>query len=181
MPSALFMVHTRSAVRTAVAHTRTPAAAIYQANQLVVQESTNGLFVTLMYGRLDTRTGQLIYVNAGHNPALHYQAASGQLIELTRTGLPLGILEETPYEQQTSQIQPGDFVVFYTDGVTEAMNETQEEFGLAQLMAVLTAQPTATAEAVALAVDTAVNQFVGATSPHDDFTLLIVKRPAVST
>jgi len=177
MPSALFMVHTRSAVRTAVAHTPTPAAALYQANQLVVQESSNGLFVTLMYGRLDTHTGELIYVNAGHNPALHYQAATGKLTELSRTGLPLGILAEAPYEQQTSQIQPGDFVVFYTDGVTEAMNEAQEEFGLARLVEVLTVQAAAPAETLALAVDTAVQQFVSTASPHDDLTLLVVKRP----
>jgi len=176
LPSALFMVFTRSAVRTAVVQTTSPAEAIFQANRLVSRESTNGLFVTLMYARLIWQSGLLTYVNAGHNPALHYQKQSGQLTELKLTGLPLGIIDETPYEQRQIQIEPGDFIVFYTDGVTEAMNETNEEFGMDRLVKAIRSSVDLPAEDMANAIEAAVHDFTGIAPAFDDFTLLILRR-----
>ncbi len=177
MPSALFMVHTRSAVRAAVDQvTSSPAAAISRANRLVTQESTGGLFVTLWYGRLNTQTGDLTYVNAGHNPPLYYQVASGKLSTLDRTGMPLGIIAGTSYEQRQIHLQPGDFVLLYTDGVTEPINNSQVEFGLVRLQAVIRDNHTASAEQLATAIETAVDNFTASALPFDDFTLLIARR-----
>jgi len=176
LPSALFMVFTRSAVRTAVVQTTSPAEAIYQANRLVEGESTNGLFVTLMYARLIWQSGLLTYVNAGHNPALHYHKQTDRLTELKLTGLPLGIIDKTPYEQRQVQIEPGDFIVFYTDGVTEAMSETNEEFGMERLVGVIRSSVDLPAEEIAVAIESAVRDFTGTAPAFDDFTLMILRR-----
>ena len=176
MPSALFMVNTRSAVRTAVHQADSPAAAISGANRLVSQEATDGLFVTLIYGQLNSRSGSLTYVNAGHNPALHYHGDNGTLTLLPRTGMPLGILATAGYTQQEIQIQPGDTIILYTDGVTEAMNLADEEFGLERLRAVILDHPSGSAEALAMAIETAVDQFAPSSPPFDDFTLMIIRR-----
>ena len=176
MSSALFMVNTRSAVRTAVDQTDSPIAAIATANKLVAREATDGLFVTLIYGELDTQTGSLIYVNAGHNPALHYHAADDGLSELPLSGIPLGILSANDYTQREIQIGRGDTLILYTDGVTEAMNVDFGEFGIERLRAVLLDNKNNSAGKMADAIESAVDQFTGSAPVFDDFTLMIVRR-----
>jgi serine phosphatase RsbU (regulator of sigma subunit) len=176
MPSALFMVFVRSAVRSAVDQGHTPAETIARANRLVAQESTNGLFVTLVYARLEPAAGWLAYVNAGHNPPLHYRAAIGELTEMAGSGIPLGILAEMPYAERQTQLQPGDFVVFYTDGVTEAMNAANEEFGMARLRQAILAASDRSAEELTAAIQAAVQDFARSTPPFDDLTLMVVRR-----
>jgi len=178
MPSSLFMVFTRSAVRSAVSHLDSPAAAIDQANELVAQESQDGLFVTLIYGRLNPNTGRLAYVNAGHNPALLFECASGKLRELRSTGIPLGILPGFAYREEEVQLQPGDFLLFYTDGVTEAINDVYEEFGTARLVEVIKQHQGRTAEEMAGRLETAVLEFTGERPLFDDLTIMVVKRNA---
>jgi len=176
MPSALFMVNTRSAVRTAVDQISSTAAAISSANRLVSREAADGLFVTLFYGQLNSQTGSLTYVNAGHNPALHYHADSGTLTELSRTGMALGIVEDNDYTQKEILIQPGDALILYTDGVTEAINSANEEFGMGRLHNVILDHRSAPAEALATAIEAAVDKFTNSAPPFDDFTLMIVRR-----
>lgn len=178
MPSSLFMVFTRSAVRSSVAYFDSPAASIAQANKLVAQESQDGLFVTLVYGRLDPATGQVIYVNAGHNPALLFECASGKIHELRNTGIPLGILPGSTYRQEEIQLRQGDFLLFYTDGVTEAVNESYEEFGTVRLFELIKKHRKRTAEEMAASIETAVLEFTGDRPLFDDLTFLVVKRIA---
>ncbi len=176
MPSSLFMVFTRSAVRSAVAHLASPSAAIDQANDLVAQESQHGLFVTLLYGRLDPASGRLVYVNAGHNPALHIESTSGKVGELRNTGIPLGIMQGVTYREAEVQLLPGDFLIFYTDGVTEAMNSDYEEFTVSRLMDVIKKHKGKSAEEMAEGIEAAVLEFTGDRSLFDDLTLLIIER-----
>ncbi len=176
MPSSLFMVFTRSAVRSAVSHLDSPAAAISQANYLVAQESQDGLFVTLIYARLDPTTGRLIYVNAGHNPAVLFESASGKVHQLRSTGIPLGILHDTIYQEGEVQLRPGDFLLFYTDGVTEAVNGKYEEFNSTRLFQVIEQFKDRTADEMAGAIETAVLEFAGDRPLFDDLTILVVQR-----
>lgn len=176
IPSALFMVFTRSAVRAAVEVRPGPARAIAQANRLVAQESTNGLFVTLIYARLEQKSGLVTFINAGHNPALHFCAATGELLELGLGGLPLGIMRETPYAERDLQMKPGDLLVFYTDGVTEAMDDAQEEFGLGRLRQTILRHVHLPAEVLASTIEEAVREFTGPGPLFDDFTLMIARR-----
>ncbi len=176
MPAALFMALTRSIVRASVTNAPTPVEGILHANRLVCADSTNGMFVTLFYADLNPETGDLTYVNAGHNAPLLYQCAQDQLTKLIRTGMPLGVEPLSTYQQRTIQLRPGDFVVLYTDGVTDALNAQGQEFGEERLQRVLLERCAAPAADMVAAVLQALGDFTGPTAPFDDITLVIAKR-----
>jgi sigma-B regulation protein RsbU (phosphoserine phosphatase) len=176
MAAALFMALTRSTVRACLARGATPAAGITMANELIVSDATNGMFVTLCYVQLDLVAGEVTYVNAGHNPPLVYQAATGTWLTLTRTGMALGILEEASYGQRTLTLASGDFVLLYTDGVTDAFNPGGQDFGLRRLKAVVARHHDQPAARVLAALEQAVTEFTGASAQYDDKTLVIARR-----
>jgi sigma-B regulation protein RsbU (phosphoserine phosphatase) len=176
MAAALFMAVTRSIVRASTGQASSPARGIAHANSLVCADSTRGMFVTLFYALLDPSSGDFTYVNAGHNPPLLYRAGQDELSELTRTGFPLGVLPEDHYEQRTLRLNPGDLVLFYTDGVTDATNAEQQDFGDERLERVLLEQRDAPVEDILSALKTAINDFTGQTAQFDDIAILVVKR-----
>ena len=176
MPAALFMALTRSIVRASVVTASSPLDGIQRANRLVCADATGGMFVTLFYGELNTTTGELAYVNAGHNAPLLYQAGLAQLVKLIRTGMPLGVEYWSAYEQRSVQLQPGDFVVLYTDGVTDAVNAQEQEFGEERLRRVILENRAAPAADMLAAVVRALEAFTGATAPFDDITLVVARR-----
>jgi sigma-B regulation protein RsbU (phosphoserine phosphatase) len=176
MPAALFMALSRSIIRASLISARSPVEGITQANRLIYADATNAMFVTLFYAQLDSTGGQVTYVNAGHNPPLAYHADRRELISLTRTGMVLGALDEAGFEQRTTHLQPGDFIVMYTDGVTEALDVHGQEFGEARLRRVVLDHGGASAAELVAAVDRALDDFLGAASPSDDTTLVVVKR-----
>jgi sigma-B regulation protein RsbU (phosphoserine phosphatase) len=176
MPAALFMALSRSIIRASVTSTRSPAEDIDQANRLICADSTDSMFVTLFYAQLDPETGELVYVNAGHNPPLLYRANQDELIELTRTGMVLGLFEAVDFEQRTVQLDPADFILLYTDGVSEAMDAHNREFGKERLRRVLLDNRRASAEDVAEAIEQALTAFTGEAAPSDDITFVIGRR-----
>jgi sigma-B regulation protein RsbU (phosphoserine phosphatase) len=175
MASALFMALTRSIVRASVAGASSPVEGIAHANRLICADSTRGMFVTLFYALLDPQAGELTYVNAGHNPPLLCRANQDPLIELTLTGMPLGILADTPFEQRTLHLIPGDYVLFYTDGVTDAMDRQGQDFGMARLQSVLKAFCGGSAAEVMAALEGAIDDFAGAAVPFDDIAMMAIK------
>jgi sigma-B regulation protein RsbU (phosphoserine phosphatase) len=176
MPAALFMALARSTVRASVAQAPSPADAITQANYLVCSDAANGMFISLFYGQLDPETGQMTYVNAGHNPPLLYRATDGTLTELARTGILLGVDESVTFEQRMLQLNAGDFVLLYTDGVTEAIDAQTNEFGRERLQRLLLDQHGAGAAQIIAGLAEAITGFVGATPQSDDITVVMVKR-----
>jgi sigma-B regulation protein RsbU (phosphoserine phosphatase) len=176
MPAALFMAYTRSIVRASLHQIPVPHQAITQANRLICDESTHGLFVTMFYGELDPSTGELIYVNAGHNPPLHYQSTSGKLERLMPTGIPLGAVEDFGFKQARTVIEEGDFIFFYTDGITEAINADEDEFGLERLEQIVLANCRAPTRELAEVVDQAVVEFARYDYSEDDKTILVIRR-----
>jgi sigma-B regulation protein RsbU (phosphoserine phosphatase) len=176
MPAALFMALSRSIIRASVTSTRSPAEDIDQANRLICADSTDSMFVTLFYAQLDLETGELVYVNAGHNPPLLYRANQDELIELTRTGMVLGLFEAVDFEQRTVQLDPADFILLYTDGVSEAMDAHNREFSKERLRRVLLDNRQAAAEDVAEAIEQALTAFTGEAAPSDDITFVIARR-----
>jgi len=175
MPAALFMALSRSIVRASVAHIHQPAEGISQANRLICADATNGMFVTLFYAQLDPVTGELVYVNAGHNPPLLLRADTGELIELLRTGMVLGIHESAPYDQRSVTLNAGDLILFYTDGVTDALDTQGNEFGLDHLRRMLLDHRGASATELAAALDRTLAEFGGAVR-YDDITVVVAKR-----
>jgi sigma-B regulation protein RsbU (phosphoserine phosphatase) len=175
MPAALFMMLARSTIRASIAPALLPSACITQANWLLCEDSVNGMFVSLCYVLLDP-SGEITYVNAGHNLPLLYQASTDTLSALPRSGIVLGIDEARDYSQQTLQLEPGDVILLYTDGVTEAINAAEEEFGLEPLREIVRAHHHLPASGLVQELEQAVREFTGETPPFDDVTVVAIKR-----
>lgn len=179
VPAALFMSLSRSIIRTKAMSGCGPALALRRANRLIAKDTRSKLFLTVCYALLDTATGQLTYARAGHNLPLWVSADDqGQptLQELTAQGIILGAFEHIQLEEQTIQLAPGDGLIFYTDGITEAMNDRQEMFEEERLHRLLLAHQQAPAQELVTAIVTAVEQFVDETPQADDFTVVVIKR-----
>ncbi|MEE9616057.1 MAG: GAF domain-containing SpoIIE family protein phosphatase [Anaerolineae bacterium] len=175
MPAALFMALTRSIVRASVGHAPSPADGIARANRLICTDSAGGMFVTLFYALLNPEAGEITYVNAGHNPPLLYRAEQDRLVELTRTGMALGVVADSPFEQRTVHLDPGDFVLLYTDGVTDATDAHLQDFGMERLRRVILDQQHAPATDVVASLEQAIDDFTGSTAPFDDIATVVIR------
>jgi sigma-B regulation protein RsbU (phosphoserine phosphatase) len=176
VPAALFMALSRTLVRTMAIGEWDPAEVLCQANDMIIADSHTDLFVTLFYAILDPERGVLSYANAGHNPPLHFNSRSKQVIPLTARGIAMGIIPGIELERRETSLEPGDLLVFYTDGVTDALNEDVAEFGLERLTRVVETHRDESAADVVRAVNQAVAEFVGDTPQFDDLTLVVLKR-----
>ncbi len=175
-PAALFMVFSNSIVRASLHPDIAPAESIQNANRLVTNKSPNAMFVTLVYVLLNPQTGQAVYVNAGHNPPLYYQAGDNSLQQLSRTGMVLGIDPDTTFFQRSIILAPGDFIFLYTDGLVDAIDSGSQPFGIERLEKVLIENRLNAAEIIVNRIEEALRQYSVDTTPFDDVTLLMVKR-----
>lgn len=177
MGSALYMALSRTLIRTFAADfSAAPEQVLQAANQRVFVDTSSDLFVTVFYAILDPATGIFTYCNAGHNPPFLYAANGQEVKQLTRTAIPVGILEETVWEQGCVEMQPGDLLLMYTDGVTEAEDEFDDFFGEARLQAITTANLGRSVDIIEGKIVTAVLDFVGDAPQFDDITLMILAR-----
>lgn len=176
MGAALFMALTRSMLRASLEGSNTPAEAISKANRLICANSTSAMPVTLFYGEVSAASSEMLYVNAGHNPPLIYRADSGEFEELSRTGIVLGIDDSIVLEQDTVKLNPGDCIVFYTDGVTDALNSQEHNFGEQRLRDSITSNGDGSAHEISMGLLQALQEFIGGAEPFDDITLLVAKR-----
>jgi sigma-B regulation protein RsbU (phosphoserine phosphatase) len=147
--------------------------AMARLNQFLVERAEGEKYATVFYGTL-YRTGLLRYVNAGHCAPLLVRAAGG-ITTLGPTGLPVGMLEEAAYAAQEVQLSPGDMLVLYTDGLSEAQNLEGESFGGARLREAVLAGAHAGCQALYEAVDGAVWAFTEGTVQKDDMTIMAVE------
>lgn len=176
VPAALFMVLSRTMLRNVAHLTPSPGATLRTVNDLIIQDSQTDLFLTAFYGVLDTATGRFTYANAGHNPPLLYRAASREWEELYTPGIALGVLPQAEMVEAETVILPGDLLLIYTDGVTEAMNAEMVEFGVERMKAAVGDPTGVSASVVRDRVVAAVSNYMGEQAQWDDFTLLVVKR-----
>jgi sigma-B regulation protein RsbU (phosphoserine phosphatase) len=179
MGAALFMVLSRTLIRTYAVQYHTQPDSVFRAvNQRILMDIDTNQFVTAFYGILDPVTGTLTYCNAGHSPPYLLSAQGGDAIQsLRRTGMPLGIFEDTNWEQRAVQVAPGDMLILYSDGLTEAWDRQQEElFGKERLLEVAQANLGRSAQDVQDALMTQVLEFMGDAPQSDDITLAIVVR-----
>jgi serine phosphatase RsbU (regulator of sigma subunit) len=176
MAAALFMALARSTIRGSITDGCCPEDAIDHANKLLLADSLDGMFVTAFYGQLDIASGQMLYVNAGHNPPLLYRRGHDAPVPLERTGMALAVHDGFPYCQGSVALEPGDVVVMYTDGITEALDAQDREFGLDCLHQSILRRRDQPAEAIIAGIEHDVAAFVGERAPFDDITAVVVKR-----
>ena len=176
VPAAMFMMSSRTLLKGAAIGTPHPGDVLREVNDVLEQDNESLMFVTLFYGVYDPATGELTYANGGHNPPLIVHS-DGTSMELPQTnGVALGVMGGMEYEQSKITLEPGDTAVFYTDGVSEAMNGENEEFGMDRFSQVFADAPPSGAIAANKAVFEAVQQFADGTPQSDDITCLVLRR-----
>ncbi|MBU1878798.1 MAG: GAF domain-containing protein, partial [Chloroflexi bacterium] len=179
VPAALFMALSRTMIRAAAAEGRQPAQLLSQVNTLMLADTRSEMFVTAFYAMLDTRQHSLTYANAGHNPPLLVRAQTGELVRLANHGIVLGIVPDVMLENSPMDLALGDVLVLYTDGVTDAIDAQDHEFGEERLAALVQQHAHRPAREIVAAIDQAVADFVGDTPAFDDFTLVVLKHTSV--
>jgi serine phosphatase RsbU (regulator of sigma subunit) len=177
MPAALYMALARTLIR---AHARDysddPAACLLAANRQILTDAHSDLFVTVFYGILDPETGTMDCANAGHNPPYLYSPGDGSVEMVRNTGMALGVVVDMPLETRRIRVEPGAFLVCYTDGVVEAHDQELHAFGSERLLAVISADDALSAGALHDRILSSVAAFVGDRPPFDDLTLVVVRR-----
>lgn len=178
--AALYMASARSLLRAyAVEYPGEPRQVIQRVNRRLTTDTHGGLFVTLFFGVLDPHSGELLYVNAGHNPPYRFYPGEDPLA-LVKTGIPLGIFDDVDWEQKQARLDPSSLLVLYTDGVTEAIDSQENQFGEAGLARSVLRQMAQPAEQRAEAVKDGllkdIREHRGRTSQTDDITLMVISR-----
>jgi serine phosphatase RsbU (regulator of sigma subunit)/anti-sigma regulatory factor (Ser/Thr protein kinase) len=139
VPAALVMATTRSVLRGAAERFSSPGEVLGRINNLLCGDIPRNMFVTCLYAILDPKTGCLLYANAGHN--LPYRRTAKGVDELRATGMPLGLMPDMPYDEKETQLDPGESVLFYSDGLVEAHNSQREMFSFNRLKELMRVHP----------------------------------------
>lgn len=175
--AALFMGMGRSTIRAAALSADSPAQALGRANSLIIQDSGGSdLFLSVFYALIDPLTGTVLYTNAGHNPPIIYRAEERTFESLPSHGMVLGIFEDIVLSDSVTQLNPGDVLVFYTDGITEAMNEEGELFTENALRDAIASAADEGAEEIRHAITDALRAHTRGAAQSDDMTLVIARR-----
>jgi serine phosphatase RsbU (regulator of sigma subunit) len=179
IPSALLMASLYSAVRSFfLTQATTVNELIGNINRLMCASTDSNKYATLFYGLYDEGSRTFTYVNAGHNPPLRIsmdQNGDSHVSRLGTGGTVIGLFRETTFKQEAIEIQPGDVLVFFTDGLTEARNPQGEEFGEEKLTALVKENLHSSANDLLVNILDQVSHFIEPESLQDDLTLLIVK------
>jgi sigma-B regulation protein RsbU (phosphoserine phosphatase) len=162
-------IHAQTAAKTPLLQTVTSV------NEYLSENTPANRFVTLFIAELDPASGELKFINAGHNPPL-IGRADGTVERLESGGLPLGLMSFAEYEVGTANLRPGDVLFIYSDGVSEANNLNEDEFGMDRLTQVIAATVSRSASGIRDRVESSLSTFTGSAPQNDDVTMVIVKR-----
>jgi serine phosphatase RsbU (regulator of sigma subunit) len=192
VPAALFVALTRSLLRASslapwafqrgegMSTDDVLAGALWFTNDYIASEhGESNMFITLFYGVLEPTTGALSYVNAGHNPPLIVGAGAAAVRELETSALPLGILADQIFEVSQTTLAPGETLVSFSDGITEAMNAAGEPYGDTRLLETLRVHAGAAAAPLVETIIHLADAYVAGAPQADDMTLLIVRRDPI--
>jgi serine phosphatase RsbU (regulator of sigma subunit) len=175
---ALYMALSRTLLRTfALDYEADPEVVFFAANGRLLSDARANLFVTCVYGILDPEAGIFTYANAGHNPPfLIPRNEEVQVQTLKRTGIAMGIEEESTWQQDSVRIQPGDVLILYTDGIPDAQNEDGEFFDEERIIDIANDHLGQPAHEIQAAILEGIQKFVGTTAQSDDITLMVLVR-----
>jgi sigma-B regulation protein RsbU (phosphoserine phosphatase) len=175
IPAALLTATLQASLRTLAVLPGTLPELVNRVNRYSCEQSLQGRrFTTAFLAELEPATGAVTYVNAGHNwPVL--RRASGAIERLEAGGLPLGITSSVPYQFGTTTLATGDLLLIFTDGLVEAEDEKEREYGEDRMLPVLQLLPGGTAKDALQRIMSSVDAFVGLTRQHDDITCLVLR------
>ncbi len=171
------MALSRTLLRTVAINRIWPAETLGRVNELILSDSRSEQFVTVFYGVWEPETGLFRYAVGGHNPPV-WATADGTVQTLPGRGIALGVLDGARYAEQQVCLAPGDALVLYTDGLTDAVNSHNDEFGMERVFSVVRAAHHATAAVILETMATAVQAHVGARESFDDMTFVVLKHCA---
>jgi serine phosphatase RsbU (regulator of sigma subunit) len=171
-PAALYMALTRSLIRSEACRHTNPSAVLTEVNRRLLVEAPSEMFVTIFYAVLDPVLRSLTYANAGHDPPF-LRHASGGLERLAQGGLIMGLFEELTLSDETVNLESGDTLVAYTDGLTDTINRQDEAYGHTRLADTINSAPAA-AQAMLTHILKDLGAFAGPVPQPDDITLLIL-------
>ena len=173
VPSALVMSVTHSLFRAIGSRESNPMRIMQLINHAVCQGNDSSMFVTFFIGVLDLPTGRLHYCNAGHDTPLIISDTASKLN--VKPNLPLGVMEDWQYDGQEAQLQPNNIFLLYTDGLTEAMNSSRQQFGLSRVISLANVNAGVSPQRLLDNVLREVHTFVGDAEQSDDLTMLAIK------
>ncbi|HET9264672.1 MAG TPA: SpoIIE family protein phosphatase [Vicinamibacterales bacterium] len=174
VPASLFMAVTLTLFRSSVRRGLGPGALLTKLNRDLCVDNVSSLFVTVFCARLDVRNGALVFSNGGHNPPYHVAAGGVSPLPL-RGGPVLGVIDQTIYAEDSVTLAPGDTLVLFTDGITEATNSADELYGDDRLRASLDGHRAARAAGIVSETAADVRRFAGGAPQSDDQTMLVVR------
>ena len=176
IPAALFMAVSRTIIRSKGVQGCSAAECMTESNRLLAAYSVDSMFVTVFYAIYNIKTGLISYCNAGHNPP-HLLQHDGTVSELPISkNIIVGVFDGLEYQEDTLQLEQGDTLVMFTDGVTEATDAAYQEFDTERLDSILRQQAGADCQQIVEAIKTGIKEFVGDAEQSDDITMLVVKR-----
>jgi sigma-B regulation protein RsbU (phosphoserine phosphatase) len=175
IPAALMVSTLHSALRLLLDRSEVGPELLEKLNRHIIESSTANKFITMLIAQLDPATGQLDYLNAGHNPGLLLRR-DGRVEELGSSGVPLGLLPFARFERRSIRIDPGDFLCLYSDGITECESQTDEEFGLSRLTTLLALHRDGHLQAVLDEIQRSTDVFSQGLPQHDDQTVVLLRR-----
>lgn len=181
VPAALFMMSSRTLLKGAAISHGNPGRVLGEINQLLNERNEAAMFVTVFYAVFDPRDGVLSYANGGHNPPIVVHAdGTSSLLPLTG-GVALGVIPEFAFDCRSVTLAPGDSVVLYTDGVTDAVNGMGEEFGMERLRTLCISKSGPSPSKANQAILQGVTAFMGETPQFDDITCMTFHYRGVDT
>jgi hypothetical protein len=176
IPAAMLMATFQASLRTLSTSGVALAELVAGVNRYACSNSQGGVrFTTAFFAELEPATGNVAYVNAGHNVPI-LRKNSGAIERLESGGIPIGILAESAYQMGTTRLEGGDWLVIFTDGVVEAVNQKDMEYGEAELLAVVNRGSGETPAQLLRTLLAELDRYVGNTPQHDDITCLLLKR-----
>lgn len=176
IPAALFMAVSRTMIRAKGMQGVSASECIAESNHLLASYSVDCMFVTVFYAIYNTQTGSVTYCNAGHNPP-HLLKADGTVCELPQSkNTVVGAFDDLNYFEESLQLNHGDTLVMFTDGVNEAINSSNEEFGNARLDNIIRGLSNASSQQIIESVKDGIKEFVDGAEQSDDITMLVLKR-----
>jgi sigma-B regulation protein RsbU (phosphoserine phosphatase) len=176
VPAALFMALTVTVLRFAMSLNFPPEELMDRANCSIVSDQQSKMFATVFVGYLDLESSELQFASAGHNPPLLYRAATGECQHLEASGVAIGLFPAASYSRQTVTLHKDDVLVLYTDGITEMLNEEEEEFGEDRLESLVVRNASRASHELTQIIVEAAAAFGTEEGAVDDETLVVIKR-----